>query len=351
MSDIGGSAQETEVTSQERHEADLFGAALDNYCAYLPPAVQRWGLIFDGAFHHSIIQGLVDRIESTLLFDIREVDPRALIKFAHEHADDDSVGVLAFLVNQPSFDAGYSTAQREALARFNHWLAKRMKVCFEVWDGNFCSLFAERAHDVRARCVEMHARVSAEARISYSSESGQESALELDCGGVKWVMQTGFEETDYVLPSGEVATCPKSVEGVVAPGGWIIGTLPLGAKYGRISPGEIALRFSGGQIISVSGTNRELCADVEMLLTRIPSLLNVSEVAVGMSLGVANAAAEAAQPVGHLWHERHFGFHMGLGARLPETDHPHLASTGHHLDLVFAHGALRGSKGGEIIVW
>jgi hypothetical protein len=339
----------TSSTHQEHDAADVRSAAFDNYCAYLPPAVKTWGIVFDSAFHRSIVKGLVDRLEKAFLLDVREADPRTLVEFAHGHAADDSVGVLGFLVNQPSFDPGYSTAQGDALGQFNHWLARRMKVCFEVWDGNFCSLFAERAHDVRARCVEMHTRVGAQAQITYSSESEQRDELVIDCDGVKWVTQTGFEETDYVLPSGEVATCPKSVDGVVAPGGWIIGTLPLGSKYGLISPGEIALRFSRGQVVGVSGTNRKLCADFEMLLTRLPSLVNVSEVAVGMNLAVAKTSK--AHPVGHLWHERHFGFHMGLGARLPETEHPHLASTGHHLDLVFAHGALRGSDGGEIIAW
>jgi hypothetical protein len=341
--------QATEVTMQEHHVADLRSAAFDNYCAYLPPAVERWGIVFDGAFHRSIIEGLVDRIENTSLFDIREIDPRALVNFAHEHIDDNRVGVLGFLVNQPSFDAGYSTFQRDALAQFNRWPARRMKVCFEAWDGNFHSLFAERPRDVRARCLEMQDRVSTQTRILYSSEDDRRDDLDIDCDGVHWVTQTGFEDTDYILPTGEVATCPKSVEGVVAPGGWIIGTLPLGAKYGLISPGEIVLRFSRGQIIGISGTNQKLCADFEMVLTRLPSLLNVSEVAVGMSLAIANTATT--HPVGHLWHERHFGFHIGLGALLPETAHSHLECTGHHLDVVFAHGALRGSDGSEIIAW
>jgi hypothetical protein len=334
---------------QEHHVEEFRSAAFDNYCAYLPPTVERWGIVFDGAFHRSIIKGLVDRLENTLLFDIREVDPQAVVKFAHEHIDNDRVGVLGFLVNQPSFDAGYSTFQRDALGQFNRWPAKKMKVCFEVWDGNFYSLFTERSHDVRARCIEMHDRVSAQTQIFYSSGSGRPDELDIDCDGVAWVTQSGFEDADYILPTGEVATCPKSVEGVVAPGGWIIGTLPLGAKYGLISPGEIVLRFSRGQMIGISGTNRKLCADLEMVLTRLPSLLNVSEVGVGMSLAIANAAT--AHPVGHLWHERHFGFHIGLGARLAETDHPDIECTGHHLDVVFAHGALRGSDGGEIIAW
>lgn len=334
---------------QDHHAADVRRAAFENYCAYLPPAVEQWGIVFDGAFHRSIIEGLVDRLDSPLLFDIREVDPQTLIKFAQDRINDSRVGVLGFLVNQPSFDAGYSTLQRAALAQFNRWPARRMKVCFEAWDGNFSSLFAERSRDIRARCLEMRDRLGAEERIFLSSGNDRRGDLDIDCDGVRWVTQTGFEDADYILPTGEVATCPRSVEGEVAPGGWIIGTLPLGSKYGRVSPGEIVLRFTAGRITGISGMNRKLCADLEMVLTRVPALLNVSEVAVGMSLAIANAAKT--HPVGHLWHERHFGFHIGLGARLAETDHPDIECTGHHLDLVFAHGALRGADGGEIIAW
>jgi len=256
--------------------------------------------------------------------------------------------VLGFLVNQPAFDHGYSAAQQDALTPFNRWGTHRMKVCFEVSDANFHALFAEPSHALRDRCVDMRSRAAAEPRMSYSVE-GRADRLDMDCAGATWITQTGFEDHDYILPTGEIAACPRSVEGTISPEGWIIGTLPLGAKYGRIAAGDVSLRLSRGEVIEVSGDDRRLCADVEMVLTRVPSLRHVSEIGVGMSRAIAGAAAS--HPVAHLWLERHFGFHLGLGARLPQTDHPDIEATGHHLDVVFAHGVLRGAGGDALLAW
>jgi leucyl aminopeptidase (aminopeptidase T) len=224
-----------------------------------------------------------------------------------------------------------------------------VKLCFEVWDGNFESLFAEHSHDLKARCEEMHARVAAQDHLSYSAAPGHAGRLDIECHDVVWITQTGFEGYDYILPTGEVCTCPSSLEGTVALDGWLIGTLPFGAKYGYISPGELVVRFSKGQVAEVSGTNRRLCADFEGVLAKLPTLQHVSEVAVGMSHAIARAATT--HTAGHLWHERHLGFHIGLGARIPQTPHPELLSTGPHLDLVFKHGALHAADGSEILAW
>jgi hypothetical protein len=327
---------------------DSRSRAFDNYCAYLPPAIAHWGIVFDSRFHAGIVAELIERLETTTLLDIRK-DPQALVEFAREQIGADEIGVLGFLMNQPAFEHGYSRSQEDALARFNRWPTRKTKVCFEVWDANFSALFAERSHDLQARCLEMHAVVRSQAQISYSFGLDRRNDLQIDCDQGHWVTQTGFEDDDYILPTGEIATCPRSVSGVASPDGWIIGTLPLGAKYGRLSPGDIVLRFSEGRIVEITGSNRKLCADFETVLTKLPALVNVSEAGVGMSLAIANAATT--HPAGHLWHERHYGFHLGLGARLPQTDHPTIERTGHHLDIVFAHGALRGANGTDMLTW
>jgi hypothetical protein len=325
-----------------------WSTAFDNYCAYVPQAIERWGVIFDRRFHDSIIKGLLERIDCAVLLDVAD-DPQSLSRFSERNIDDDRVGVLGFLVNQPAFDAGYSTDQSDALAQFNKWRLSRVKICFEVWDANFCTLFAECSHDLRARCLAMLDRVSTQARLHFYLAGSHRNDFYMGCEGAVWRADTGFDDDDYMLPSGEVGTCPSSVEGILSPTGWIIGTVPFGSKYGFVSAGDIVLEFSGGRIVHVSGNNVRLCADFEAVLSKVPALSNVSEVAVGMSRAVQAAAKTLS--TGHLWHERHFGFHVGLGARLPQTPHPTIKSVGHHLDIVFMHGTLRDASSAEILAW
>jgi hypothetical protein len=326
----------------------LWITALDNFCAYVPQAIERWGVLFDGRFHGSIVKGLLERIDSATLLDVAD-DPQSISGFSQQYIDDDRVGVLGFVINHRTFDAGYSADQSGALAGFNKWRLSKMKICFEVWDANFCTLFAECSHDLRTRCLAMRDRVSTQARLRYCLSGSQRNDFYMDCEDTVWVAETGFDDDDYMLPSGEVATCPRSVEGVLSPTGWIIGTVPFGAKYGLISAGDIVLELLGGRIVRVSGNDVRLCADFEAVLSKVPALSTVSECAVGMSRAVSRAATT--HPTGHFWHERHYGFHVGLGARVPQTSHPTIKSVGHHLDIVFRHGTLHDSSGAEIIAW
>jgi hypothetical protein len=322
--------------------------AFDNYCAYLPPAIEHWGIVFDGACHPAIVRGLRARIEHATLLDVRD-GPDALVAFARAHIDDDRVGALAFLVNQPAFDPGYPAAINAAIGELDRWHTRKLKYAFEVWDGNFEALFSEPSQDLRARCLDMHARVRAQKQLSYAAAAGHPGRLDIQCHDVLWITQTGFEPHDYQLPTGEVATCPNVLEGTASLGGWVIGTIPFGAKYGFIAPGGLELRFARGQIAEVTGNDRTLCGDLELVLDRLPVLRNVSEVGIGMSHAIAEAART--HRAGHFWHERHVGFHVGLGARLPQTPHPELLCTGPHLDLVFAHGALHAGDGAELLAW
>jgi hypothetical protein len=327
---------------------ELSNIAFDNYCAYLPPTITRWGLLYDGRAHQAIVRGLTARLADLTLLDMR-CGPEAISAFAREHRYDPQVGTMAFMANQPAFDLSYSQAHNDALGELSLWRATKMRACFEVWDGNFESLFAEPADTVQARCLAMLARVRPQSRLFYAEDADAPDGLDIECRGVTWITETGFEDYDYILPTGEVVTCPSSLDGSATLHGWMIGTLPFGSKYGQLSPGELVIRFAHGRIAEVSGSNRGLCSDFERALAAFPSLQRVSESAVGMSRCVA--ATASAYTTGHLWHERHFGFHIGLGARLAETPHPDVPTFGHHLDLVFRHGQLRAADGSEMLTW
>ena len=75
-------------------------------------------------------------------------------------------------------------------------------------------------------------------------------------------------------------------------------------------------------------------------------LRRVAELGIGQSKAVARAAHK--EQVGCLWHERHFGVHLGLGAGLHEAPG---RVTQHHLDIVLANGALAGESGRTILAW
>lgn len=327
---------------------ELGTTAFDNLCAYLTPAIEHWGIVYDGAYHQAIAAGLRDRIARATLIDLRD-GPGALVAFAREHIADDRVGALEFLVNQPTFAPGYPEELEAAIGELDNWGTHKLKLCFEVYDGNFDALFAEPPHDLRARCLEMHARISTQDRFSYSAPAGHAGKLDIECRDALWITQSGFEPYDYILPTGEVATCPSSLDGSVGFSGWIIGTIPFGAKYGFVAPGELELRFAGGEIVAIGGGHARLCADLDAALAKFPTLRRVSETAVGLSRAVAHAATT--HVAGHFWHERHRGFHIGLGARLPQTPHPDLLPTGPHLDLVFHRGALHAPDGSELLAW
>lgn len=326
----------------------LSPTAFDNYCAYLPPAIERWALLYDERIHQAIVHGLVERVPNLTLLESRR-DPDATAAFARAFRGDPRVGTLVFGANMPAFNLGYSQIVNDAHREFEKWRSSRMKACFEVWDGNFESLFAEPADAVRARCLEMLERISTQPRFSYAVDAGSPERLDIACDGVTWITETGFEPHDYILPTGEVLTCPSSVDGSAALEGWLIGTLPFGSKYGTIGPGEFIVRFAHGLITEVSGSNHALCADFDHVLTAFPPLRHVSEAAVGMSRSVS--AAASSHTAGHLWHERHLGFHIGLGARFVQTPHPDLPTTGHHLDLVFRHGQLSAADGSPLLTW
>jgi leucyl aminopeptidase (aminopeptidase T) len=354
--DLGGvsaphhriSARVNRSELNEDRRMELSRIAFDNYCAYLPPKIGHWGLLYDRRVHQAIVRGLVARVADLTVLDLHR-DPETVSAFAREHRDDPQVGTMAFMANQPSFDLSYSQAHNDALGEFSQWHASKMKVCFEVWDGNFESLFAERADTVQARCRDMLARVRLQRRLSYAATADAPDDLDIDCRGVTWITETGFEDYDYILPTGEVVTCPSSLDGSATLHGWLIGTLPFGSKYGQLSPGELVVRFARGRVTEVSGSNRAVCSDFEHALEAFPSLQHVSEAAVGMSRCVA--ATAPSHTAGHLWHERHLGFHIGLGARLAQTPHPDVPTFGQHLDLVFRHGQLRAADGSELLTW
>ncbi len=234
---------------------------------------------------------------------------------------------------------------REALMEFGRWDVERVKLCFDVTGANFDLLFGDDPFAVRAACERLRERLADAPRLEYRSAAG--SALALACDPAHWRVHSGLEPDDYMLPSGEIENLPTAADGELVVDGWLIGTIPFGVKYGRIRAGELTLTMRGGSIVGVAGERAALRADVEEALISLPGLRHVVELGLGQSKAVARAAA--VHEVGCVWHERHYGLHLGLGSALVETPGERKKSH-HHLDIILASGQLT-ANGRAVLAW
>lgn len=319
--------------------------AVDKFLEYLPGAIESWIVLANAGLHNDILRSLQHRlhIEETLI--LGQVSQARVRSAATAYSYRNDVGLLDFLLAGAHHH--YSGRYADAVGRFSAWPAHRVRLCLDVWDANFAALFAEGPSDITPRCQALAAQLADKIHLTYRGRNA--SNLGLDCSGAAWTVYTGVQDYDYNLPTGEVACLPRSVEGQVDVQGWIVGTVPLGLKYGRIRDGDLTLTFSSGVVTSVSGGRRELCGDMERLVDEVPGLNKVGELGFGQSFAVE--AARDLHSAAYLWHEKHFGMHLGLGAELAETFDVGDRVTGHHVDIVLAEGAVLDDRGGALLTW
>jgi hypothetical protein len=318
---------------------------LDNFLKYIPQSLD-WVVVYQSSFHSNIVCGLRGALKSAEFFNLEEEPGSLIYDLGTRNRNDNRVGFLEFAMRYPPIYEDGQNPGAEGLDAFSSWPQNRVKLCFDVTDKNFSILFSEAPSGVADRCYKLRERLVGESTLSYDPGTGEPVAI--DCAESEWIAYTGFERfSDYLLPSGEVACHPRSVNGWLPVQGWIIGTLPFGVKYGRIEEGELRLLIERGKIARVSGTNLKLCADFEDALAACPSLQRVSEAGVGQSLAARNAASR--HKLGYFWHERHFGQHFGLGAELPVEGSKRRRSGGHHLDLVLSAGRILRHNGQPLL--
>ena len=322
---------------------------LDHLFTYLRRDLDHWIVAYEGSFHSEIVSRLRGRLKSAEFFNLEEEASQTLLDIGYANCENDRVGFLEFVIRYPASVYDGHCPGGDGLAAFISWPETRMKLCFDVTDKNFCDLFSESPEEVAERCVRLRDQVAQSDVLLYQNATAE--PLTISCAGAEWTAYSGFGKTfDHVLPSGEVACMPASVDGELEVVGWIIGTIPFGVKFGRIQSGELKLRFKDRNIVGVSGANRKLCADFEGALTSAPRLQRVSEAGIGQSLAVRQVAEQ--HDLGYSWHERHFGLHLGLGAELPREDMANSGKVGgHHLDLVLSTGRLIGSYNQEMLKW
>ncbi len=324
-------------------------SALSNFLQLLPAAVGRWVIAFEPAHHGGLARALMQQVEVVAAIELGVDSPERVRAIAQELRADPACGFLEFaVVDGELTHAGID--YRDALMGFGRWDTARVKLCFDVTDRNFAELFSEDPYAVRERCRALLGSVAGATALEYRSGAGDE-VLSLRCAPGSWRAHSGLEPDDYILPSGEIECVPSAVDGELVVDGWIVGTIPFGMKYGRVRRGAVRLAIRAGVIAGISGDGRaediELFRDLEATLESLPGLRHVVELGIGQSRAVARAAA--AHEVGCLWHERHFGLHLGLGAALIETP-GEVKKSHHHLDLILAHGELKGD-GSPLLTW
>lgn len=320
-----------------------WSTALGNFKQYLPVA-KDWVVAFERPFHTRILSELIPHLGSCELLCLGEDSPSRVENLGRRHRDDPRWAFLEFAVCDDQV-THHGIDYRDALMAYSGWSPLRIRLLFDVTDSNFRVLFSEDPRLVERRCRRL-LRSLANARQLVFVDFGP-SKVTMNFEAEQWRAYTGLERDDYMLPSGEVTCEPTSVNGKLDVAGWLVGTIPFAAKYGTIMPGSLTLKFRDGEIVKVGGRKRSLCKDLDMTLDRIPGLRYVSEIGLGQSKAVSRAASKNAGAC--LWHERHFGLHLGLGATL--SDEPGKRRTPHHLDLVLRTGRVADQSGRAILRW
>lgn len=320
-----------------------WAAAIGNLADCLPSGVARWVLVCDRGYQLALARSLTRALPIAESILLGSDPPQRVRAIARRYRDDAEVGLLEFLCFDGEERLYRGRSYEQAMLPFAEWPTERVRLCFDVTDANFRELFSEAPLLVRNRGQRLRRRLNREARLALG---GGTTRATLQCRTGGWEVHSGLEPDDYILPSGEIECVPQSVDGTVEVNGWIVGTILFGVKYGRIEAGQLALQFRNGEVAGVAGNHRALCSELETAFTMLPGLRRVSEFGVGQSNAVSRAAQTS--QTGCLWHERHHGVHLGLGASLHE---PPGRVTQHHLDLVLATGTLTGAEGRALLNW
>lgn len=325
--------------------------AIENFAACLPRECQQWVVVFQDDYHREVVAQVKRRLGAVESFGIETTPRERIIDCALRHRDDDRVGYVELMLTPFAYSRGGKHIGEDVQV-FSEWPQSRIRRCCDVWDDNFCDLFAESPYVVQERCDSLLGALATVGELDYFAPVSDRAELRIRCGGSRWGALTALEGDHVEIPNGEVNCIPDSVDGFLQVDGWIIGTLPFGVKHGRVQTGDITLALEGGKIVEVRGQNSELVRDFKYALDRVPRLGVVSEIGLGQSEAVERMAEQ--YRVGYTWHEFKRGLHLGFGAEIRhggERDQGfELEEPGHHLDIVFAHGRLQAGDL-EILAW
>lgn len=172
-------------------------------------------------------------------------------------------------------------------------------------------------------------------RIRFTSASGSDLLINFD-PRFRWISNRGHWRPGKVviLPAGEVATFPVSVDGE------FVADFGFNANFhttqdGRLTSTPVTLWLDEGRVVGSACPNGDVLAFINDCLRRFPCSNRVGEVGFGSNFGINMPVRQNS----HL-NERHPGLHLGLGE---SNQHPDLAGyqCETHLDLIASGGVVQ----------
>jgi hypothetical protein len=177
--------------------------------------------------------------------------------------------------------------------------------------------------------------LSGRSRWYITSPHGTELEVIIDTSTWPVINCNGFGLDDYEMPPGELMTHPKSVDGSLVLSGAMIGTVPIGRKYGCLRDPMLRLDLEDGVVTSVQSALRQLEDDVAFCIALHSALSHVGEVAVGTHIGLGRLDG-----LNYEYEERYPGFHLGLGVSQADEAIGNERRTEHHLDFVLLNSTI-----------
>lgn len=195
----------------------------------------------------------------------------------------------------------------------------------------FFDVFQACPDDIRLRNAQLIRILQQGRRLTITDPHGTWLEVEL-ADDYDWVNMDCFSEADFDLtcnlPVGEVATYSPRVSGDVRFVGALLGTIPIGRKYGAVTT-PIEFEIQANQVTRIVAQDSGLQRDLEFCLFFDDYTHLVNEIAVGTNPNVPDPLLG----FNYKYEENRCGFHMGFGASLAQQNVERL--TPHHLDLVF----------------
>ncbi|MEV0533730.1 hypothetical protein [Kitasatospora sp. NPDC050463] len=176
-------------------------------------------------------------------------------------------------------------------------------------------------------------RVKPARKVRVTSRGGTDLTIELDADKYHWISNRGVWRPGgfTILPAGEVATYPVTVDGVLVADGAFNANIitPLNAS---LAANPVRVEIENGQAVNLTCADPQLDAMFQLCLNS-PYGRNVGEFGLGTNRGID----EFITANSHI-NERRCGVHLGFGQHNQRVSKvPYIADV--HLDLITA-GAL-----------
>ena len=314
----------------------MANAPEDNLLAYVRQKLQKGRLYILHAGPG--FSGAADRVAAaarpefaTCVIDFLLCDAAELEELAvRGRVDPEAFALAIYAVDNARFAGSPDYRTRIGLlGLFDYWPSERLWLLPDVNDSLFDALFAASLDELRALGDALLTRLRGVENVRLIGPGDTELTVLVSRDERAWHSFVGGT-CEHLLPAGEVAARPLSVDGLLDFTGSMIGTVPFGQKYGLIRLGDLRLEFRESRVVSLGGSHASLVADLECLIGTWPCVGVAGEIGIGF-----HPAVRVLTGRGYQWEERHRGVHLALGSELEENLRTNEErSCQHHIDLV-----------------